>query len=351
MIPLFKPHMPQLPELDKILHSGQLAYGKYSREFERKLGEFLGTNQLVVTSSFNMAIAVVLSALNIKPNDEVIASPMACLASTQPFASSGVKIIWADVDDATGTLLPESVRNKITSKTKAILHNHFCGFVGHIEEINGIGKEYGIPVIDDGIEAFGSQYKGKRLGNCGTDITIFSFNAVRIPNTIDGGMVVFRDKKLFEKSILVRDCGIDRTIFRDEIGEINPNCDITLTGHSATMSDVNGYIGIRQMDSMDSILSRQKEQAVKWDAYFKDSSDPKPIQTKDSTPNYWVYGMLSNHKRETMIQFREKGYYASGVHINNNIYSVFGIQEHLKGVEAFHNHFVALPCGWWMSET
>ena len=92
------------------------------------------------------------TTLGLKYGDEVLASPMGCLVSTQPYASMGFKIKWCDIDTVTGTLDPDSVRAKITPNTKAIIHNHFCGYPGYIDEINSIGREYGIPIIDDGIE-------------------------------------------------------------------------------------------------------------------------------------------------------------------------------------------------------
>ncbi len=351
MISLYKPFMPELPDLNRILHSGSLAYGEYTREFEKKLKLFLDTDsQVLATNSFNMAIAVATSVLNIKSGDEVIASPMACLASTQPFATQGIRVIWADVDPRTGTLCPESVRKKISKQTKAIVHNHFCGYPGFIDEINVIGKEYGISVIDDCIEAFGSEYKGRKLGNCGTDITIFSFNAVRIPNTIDGGAIIIHNKDLLKQAVLIRDCGIDRSIFRDELGEISPLCDITVTGHSATMSNVNAYIGICQMENMHEILKRQRRQALWWDRELENNAAIERIVRKEIHPNYWVYGTLVSEKRETIRKYRKLGWYASGVHINNNIYSIFGRQDNLPGVDEFYSHFVALPCGWWVQE-
>ena len=349
MIPLYKPYMPkELPELDNILHSGALAYGIHSKNFENLLKKYFGQENIIVTNSFNTAISVAISVLDIKHGDEVIASPMACLASTQPYASEGLKIVWADVDNKTGTLNPDSVKSKISSKTKCIIHNHFCGYPGYIDEINAIGREYGITVIDDGIECFGSEYKGKKIGSCETDITIFSFTAVRMPNTIDGGAVIFNNKDLYLKSMMVRDCGIDRTQFRDEIGEISPKCDISLIGYSATMSNINGYIGGLQMQEVDFLIDSQRNQAKKWNSILKDENDIKPIATTERLPNYWVYGILANDKRKTIQKFRNEGFYASGVHINNNIYSVFGDNTTLKGVEDFYNHFVALPCGWWM---
>ena len=341
--------MPEVPELDNILHSGALAYGTYTKQFEDRLKAFFDTPYLIVTNSFNTAISVALTTLGITAGNDVIASPMACLASTQPYLSSGLNVRWADVDPLTGTLSPESVRQQITKRTKVIVHNHFCGYPGYIDEINEIGKEFGIPVIDDGIECFGSEYKGKKIGNCGTDVTIFSLTAVRFCNCVDGGVVIFKSKEEYERSLLIRDCGIDRSRFRDEMGEINPDCDISLIGYSATMSNINGYIGLKQMDVIDELLFKHREQASKWLNIYDFQSVMIPIYRKNCTPNYWVFGGLADDKIETIKSFRKMGYYASGVHIRNDIYSAFGKQEiELPGVDKFYKSFVALPCGWWM---
>ncbi len=349
MIPLFKPYMPDLPEMDSILHSGALAYGSYTKRFEEQLKIYFGTPYLIVTNSFSSAVFVALTTLDIVPGDSVIASPMGCLASTQSFLSSGMDLRWADVDPTTGTLAPESVRSRITSATKAIIHNHFCGYPGYIDEINAIGNEYGIPVIDDGIECFGSMYKGKKIGNCGTDATVFSLTAVRFCNCIDGGIILFKDKGSYEKGLLVRDCGIDRSRFRDAMGEINPDCDISLIGYSATMSNMNGYIGLMQMEKVDELLQTHRKQAEKWDAFLEGQHALHPIRRAGCGPNYWVHGILSPNKAETIHRFRDMGYYASGVHIRNDRYSVFkGQAFKMPGVEEFNNSFVALPCGWWM---
>lgn len=349
MIPLYKPYMPDLPELDPIIHSDALAYGNYTKQFEEELREYFETPYLIVTTSFYLAISVALTAMDIKHGDEVIASPMACLASTQPYLSNGCKIRWADVDPKTGTLDPESVKKQITGNTKAIIHNHFCGYPGYIDEINEIGARHGIPIIDDGIECFGSEYHGMKIGNCETDVTIFSLTAVRFCNCIDGGIVIFKDKDLYEKSLLIRDCGIDRSVFRDELGEISSNCDISLVGYSATMSNVNGYIGLKQMEIIPELIEKHRAQAESWRTKLDFQSTMIPIFRENCNPNYWVYGLLVDDKIETIKSFRNTGYYASGVHIRNDIYSAFGKQDvELPGVEEFYKHFVALPCGWWM---
>jgi perosamine synthetase len=349
MIPLYKPYMPKLPKMEQILHSGQLAAGEYTVEFEGMLKKFLGKEQVLSTSTFNTAISVAITTCGIGYGDEVIVSPMACLASTQPYATAGLKIVWADIDPGTGTLCPDAVRKSVTSKTKAIIHNHFCGYPGYIDEINDIGKEKGIVVIDDGIECFGTTYKGKLIGNCGTDVTVFSFNPVRVLTTVDGGAVVFKEED-YDVGKLVRDCGIDRTIFRDDMGEISAECDIKIQGYSATLSNINAYIGVEQFYNLSQRIEKQRKNAARWTATLREYGDFRPLENPNGEPNYWVYGIITADKRECIRYFREKGFYASGVHINNNIYTVFGKQGTLPGVQEFYDSFVALPCGWWMND-
>ena len=337
-----------LPEVGIILHSGALAYGKWGREFEKRLGDYIGNNQILATNSFNAAYQLAITTLGLQPNDEVIGSPMTCLASNQPFATQNVKVVWADIEPDTGMLDVEDVRKKITPRTRAILINHFCGYVGYVDEILALAKEKGLFVVEDSIEGFGSEYKGKKVGNLGADVTVYSFQTVRLPNTIDGGAVSFKDSMLYEKAVLVRDYGINRPKFRDEMNEISPLCDIALPGYGATPSEINSYVGCLQMEVIDKLFKKQQHQARKWDETFK-QGDVKPVSIVARTkPNYWVYGVLADNKRGFMKEWRDKGYYASGVHLPNTYYSVFGNQPELKGVKEFYSKYVALPCGWWM---
>lgn len=350
MIPIYKPYMPEniSADINEILYSGQLGYGKYGKQFESQLQSYIGCDYILSVSSYNVAMQIVLSTLGLQCGDEVIASPVSCLASNQPFAVKGLKVVWADVNPETGSMCPKDVKFKITQKTKAIFHNHFCGYLGDIKQINELGKSFGIPIVDDGIEAFGSQYKGNKLGNVGTDITVFSFQTVRLPNTIDGGAIVFKDKALYEKAVLIRDYGIDRTIFRTQNGEINPDCDIKVEGYAGLMSELNSYIGTRQMDDIESLLAVQKNNAVIWNDKFTNLDAINSLKiTSDSIPNYWVYGTLCKNKTQAIKDFNDSGFYATGVHINNNVYSVFNNKIALKGVNEFMNHFVAIPSGWW----
>ena len=353
MIPILKPYMPKdiLSELEKILYSGNLSYGKYGKMFESKLIEYIDNPNILTVASYNQAMLLAISVLNLKAGDEVIASPVSCLASNQPFVIKGLNVIWADVDPKTGSLCVDDVKKRITSKTKAIFHNHFCGYLGDIAAINQLAKKHGLWVVDDCIEAFGSEYNTQKAGNLGADLAVFSFQTVRLPNTVDGAAISFTSKELYEKAILMRDYGIDRKNFRTSTGEINPNCDIRLEGYGATLSEINSYIGLKQMDNLPNLLEKQRKNAIDWNNRIQKVSSIKPLNLiSDTQPNYWVFGVLCEDKAQALQDFRSQNWYATGVHINNNIYSVFNNLESLNGVNEFMSKFLALPCGWWVQE-
>lgn len=345
--------MPQeLGEMNGLLHSGSLAYGKWGKKFEELLGDFLGNRSILTTNSYNSAMLVLLSTLNLGPEDVVLASPMSCLASNQPFVTKGIKVKWVDIDPSTGTMDPDSLLKSIDKNTKAVFHNHHCGIPGHIDEINEIAKSNGLFVVDDCIEAFGSAYKGKILGNTGADAAIYSFQTVRLPNTIDGGALLFNNPTLLKKALQIRDYGIDRSTFRNEYNEISDQCDISLEGYGALMSEVNSYIGVNQMADVQELLNKQQKNGENWKTYFEEKYPEITLLgfRKEIKPNFWVFNFLTDHKMKMLKEFRDMGYYATGVHINNNIYSTFGEKVSLPGVNTFVNKHLAIPCGWWMPE-
>ena len=341
----------ELPEINHILYSGALAYGKWGRLLEKSLKDFIGCSEdVLIVNSYTAALQVMLAAIGIEPGDEIIASPQCCLASTQPLATYGAKVIWADINPHRGTLDPESVKSKISSRTKLIFHNHHCSYPGFIDEINEIGHQYGIFVVDDCIEAFGAQYKGNILGNVGTDVTTLSFQTVRLPNTIDGGAVIFKDKNIHQRALRLRDLGVDRTTFRDDIGEINPYSDVPMMGYGVTMNEVCSYIGYKQMLDIPELLNRQRYNARKWREELSEEKELSFLDTTDIEPSYWVFGLFASDKLSSIKKFRENKWYASGVHVPNTFYSRFGKQGEFPGVNEFYTHFHAIPSGWWIDK-
>jgi perosamine synthetase len=362
MIPLYKVHMPAdlKEEIDRILHSGQLAYGKNSRLFEEKLRDYLGNPYVVTTSTHNHALQISFDLLGIGPGDEVIASPMSCLATNQPVITNRGTVVWADIDPRTGTLDPDDVKKRITARTKAILHYHWCGYPGDIDGINQVAREHGIMVVEDATEAFGAEYKNRKIGSTGSDVVCFSFQTVRLPNTIDGGAIAFSSKDLFEKASLMRDYGIERKRFRDGMGEISLNCDIPIRGYGAMMNEVSAFIGCRQMDFFDGLLHRQRENAETFLAALVGCRHCEPlVPLANAKPSFWVFSLVSGESERILAASREQGIWTSRVHSRNDFYSCFGggphtelkrVRTDLRGVSTFAATELCIPSGWWVGE-
>lgn len=336
--------------INEILCSGQLSYGIHTKEFEDKLRSYVG-NQNILTISGN-SIFFALKLMDIKSEDEVIVSPMSCLMTTQPIKYAGAKVVWADIDPSTGSLDPQDVEKKITKNTKAIIHYHWAGNPGYIDEINQIAKKYGITVIEDATESFGAEYKGNKLGNTNTDIVCYSFTPVRLPNAIDGGGLAINNQALYKKALIMRDLGINREIFRDEYGEISKHCDIESIGDSTAMNNISGYVGSLQMPFINSLIDQQRDNALRWDKYFENDPSVRGLRKREGiNPSYWAYTILCENRDELLIELRQKGIYASKVHLRNDLYSIFNSRAcDFKGVNEFSTKQLNLPCGWWVEE-
>jgi perosamine synthetase len=355
MQPLFKVYTPPMllgPQLESIFASGQLTSGNYVKIFEKQLQDYLGNPHVMVTGSNTYASLIALALCGLKNGDEVIASPMSCLASNQPILNFGCKLVWADISPNTGTLNPDDVRKKITGKTKVILHYHWGGYPGYIDEINAIGKEFGIPVIDDAIESFGSEYKGNKMGNLKTPITTFSFQTVRLPNSIDGGALAFAEKETYIRALRMRDFGIDRNGFRDELGELSTQANIKDLGYNAVMNEVNAFVGSKVMEHVPELIKKQRLNAMYWDLYCEENyHEPLLANREEISPNYWIYSFLAKNQMEELKKIRSNGFYASKVHVRNDHYSCFGdFDPSLIGVKQFSECQLSVPSGWWINK-
>ena len=289
MIPLFKPYMPEHiledPEFKTLIYSGMLVNGSYKKFFTDALAEFIGSKNVILCSSFFDAQSIIIKVLGLKAGDEVILSPLSCLRSSSPFVFYGLKVVWADIDPNTGTLDPNSVEKLITKHTKLIVHNQHLGYVGYIDEINAIGNKYGIPVLDDCLDGIGGIYKGKNIGNCGTDFTIASFDPARLPNTVNGACIITSKKELYEECLAAADLYIDRKSFRLSNGEINSEYDIQKIGISTQFSEINAFIGWKQINMLQYLLNKRKENADKWTLFLQNNEklECMPLVPLEST--------------------------------------------------------------------
>ena len=351
MIPLYKPFVPPLPKIHEVLSSGQLAYGKYGKMLESKLSNFIGNPLFLVTNNYSNAILVALLTLGIKTGDKVVISPLICLATSQPIAALGIELVFCDVNEDNGSLDSKELYNILQSnKIACVVFTHYAGIVGDVEGIKNLCLTHSVPVIEDASDAFGSKYKGKYIGNCGFDITVFSFSAVRNPNMIDAGGISFAKRDLYERAYLTRDAGIDRTGFRNQLGEIDLLSDVILPGISATLDEVRSYIGLKQLEVLEEIILINKTNMNSVLNQIVHSNMIRPILPQFSESNGWILPLHVNDKLELIKLLSESGVSSSGVHGNISYYSIYGSSKRMEKAEIFLDKFLAIPCGWWIDD-
>jgi perosamine synthetase len=353
-IPLYKVHMPtEVKEaLNAVIFSGQLAHGPNVGVFESQLQAYIGNPYLTTTREISSSIQLCLSMAGVGPGDEVLASPMACVATNMPVLNLFAKIKWVDVDASTGNISVADLEEQITEKTKAVLLYHWAGNPVDLSIITAIAEKHGIPVIDDAGEAMGAEITGRKIGNTGCTYTVFSFHAIRHITTGDGAAISFGKKEDFDKGVLLKRYGIHQSTFRDDMGEINPASDIDSAGYNNYLNHLEATIGSIQMNYLPDIIARHRENGL----YFDETLRAIPGLTvlkrpENSKSAYWVYTFLAENRDDLLRMLRNHGIYASRVHHRNDIYSCFGsFQRELPGTDEFHAKYINIPCGWWVSK-
>lgn len=348
-IPLFKVHMPESVKepLMETLFSGFVGQGPKVDEFEEKLAEYFSNKNIVTLNAGTSGLQLALRLANVGFGDEVISTPMTCTATNMPILAAGAKIVWADVDDTTGLISPESIESKITPKTKAIMMVHFGGIPCDIEAINAIASKHGIKTIEDGAHAFGSEYKGKKIGNH-SDFVMFSLQAIKHITTIDGGILICKDEEDFERAKLLRWYGIDRNSPRKDF-----RCEENIEeyGYKFHMNDIAAVIGIEQLKYADELVSKHINNAKFYDENLKNLSKIKLLpRSKEAVSASWLYTIHVDKRDEFMNYMSSNNVMTSKVHERNDIHDCFSeFQSQVPGVDSFCSSQVSIPVGWWLT--
>lgn len=349
MIPLLKPYISDnLPDLLNLINSGNLMSKELLENLEENLNNFLKTSGIKVISNYETAIEISLKALGINVNDEVVTSPLSCLASTQPLINYGLKINWCDVDKFLGVPGLNEIKEAITDNTKIVIYNCFAGYAKDLDLIYDLCKKRNIYLVLDCIEAFGSKFNLDYIGVKYCDLAIYNFHTVRTFNALEAGAILSQDKQVNKKIRLLRDYGIDRDLFRKKNGEIDSGFDIRTIGKGAMLGTMNSYIGIRNLLDISTVLEKSKNNSKKWRERFE-SDHYKFMETikipNNLEHNSWVFGLLTNDFDKSKSFFTNLGFESSKLHYPNNLYSIFPSKK-LEGVNYFHNHFLAIPSGY-----
>jgi len=199
----------EIQTVQKVLQSGKVNYwtGQQGRLFEKEFASYIGTNHAIAVSNGTVALELCLRALNISCGDEVIVASRTYLASASSIVICGAAPVFADVNLDSQNITLDTIKEKITSKTKAIICVHLAGWPCDMPEIMAYAKENNLHVIEDCAQAHGAAINDKKVGSWG-HMAAFSFCQDKIMTTGgEGGMVTTNDEELWKKAWAFKDHG------------------------------------------------------------------------------------------------------------------------------------------------
>jgi perosamine synthetase len=248
-IPVAKPDIGQaeIEAVQAVVASGWITQGAKVRELEAAFARLCGTGHAVATTSGTTALHVVLAALGVGPGDEVITTPLSCIASANPILFTGARPVFGDVDPETYNLEADGIEKRITPRTRAILPVHLFGHPLDLDPILELGRAHGLPVIEDACQATGARYKGRAVGGLGT-VGCFSLYANKIITSGEGGMIVTSDATLADRMRAIRNFGqIPGEHFRH-----------AFLGGNAKMTDLQAAVGCAQVGKLEGYITRRR---------------------------------------------------------------------------------------------
>lgn len=195
--------------VSQVLLSNKVNYwtGQECRQFETEFAKWADSKYAIAMGNGTLALDVALQALDIGAGDEVIVTPRTFIASISSVVNAGATPIFADVDEATGNITPESIAAVLTDKTKAIVCVHLAGWPCDMDGIMALAEQHNLYVIEDCAQAHGARYKGRSVGSIG-HIGAWSFCQDKVMTTGgEGGMVTTNDEQLWRKMWAYKDHG------------------------------------------------------------------------------------------------------------------------------------------------
>lgn len=163
--------------------------GRYQVEFERAFTEYTGARHSFAVTSATSALELAALLCRLEPGDEIISPAHTFAASAIPFARTGARLVWADIDAGTRVVTADTIRPLITPRTRVIVVVHLYGLVADMDPIMALAKEHNLLVVEDVAQAMGARYKGRQAGTIG-DFGCFSFHTHKNITTLgEGGML------------------------------------------------------------------------------------------------------------------------------------------------------------------
>lgn len=311
-IPPLKPYFPaediEVIEKDvrKILASGMLTLGEYTRRFEAAFAQLCGVQHAVAVNSGTSALEIALRASGIRRGDEVIVPTNTFAATAAVVVLIGAKPIFTDIDSESLCINSENVKKYLTSKTRAVITVHIGGLIcPEIRAIKEVCEDHNLVLVEDAAHAQGSLLDKKSAGSFG-NAGCFSFYPTKVITTGEGGMITTDSSSVAEEAAVLRDQGKE---------SFNSNI-IVEVGYNWRMNEISAAIGLTQLNRLQEFIKRRNEIADYYDKELSKTRELKPLEVPNNAlSNYYKYvAFLSPEiSREDFKQkLREKGVKLSG---------------------------------------
>ncbi len=220
--------------------------GEKHKELEKNLKEYLGVKNISLYTNGHMALYIAIKSFNFPEGSEVITTPYSFSSTTHAIVQNNLKPVFCDINEEDYTIDVSKIESLITDKTVAILPVHVYGHVCDVERIDEIAKKRNLKVIYDAAHVFGVKYKGQSIANYG-DISMFSFHATKVFNTIEGGALVYNDDE--KRLVLER---------LKNFGINGPEC-VDMVGTNAKMNEFCAAMGICNLRHVDNEISKREK--------------------------------------------------------------------------------------------
>ena len=253
-------------EIAEVTHvmqeSNPLTQGLYQDEFEKKFKTYIGAKSAFAVSSCTAALELSAISCELSENDEVIIPSHTYAATAIPFARTGAKIKWADIDKKTLVVTRETIEPLITEKTKVIIVVHLYGLVVDMDPILQLAKSRNILVIEDVAQAIGAKYKDRKAGSMG-DFGCFSFQGAKNMTTLGEGGVLTVNNESYVKSIPglrhngMRPYSIDRDYYwKPAMSDVDADID-GIWPYNFCVGEVQCALASKLLDRVDNINQKK----------------------------------------------------------------------------------------------
>lgn len=329
----------------KVLRKEHLGMGSEVQKFEEKLSKFFGRPVVCVVNG-TAALHLALQACKIGAGDEVLVQSLTYVASFQAISATGATPVACDIDPETLTLDWRDAEKRLTKKTKAVMPVHYAGGVGDLEGIYRFAKRNGLRVIEDAAHAFGTVYKGKKVGSFG-DISCFSFDGIKNITSGEGGCIVTNDKKVLESTRDTRLLGVQKDTAKRFLGKRSWEFQVKEQGWRYHMSNIMAAIGIQQLKKRAFLAKKRQKLAKYYDQILKNAFNIKRIHHnyKHIVPHIYVVQIKNAKKRASIRKKLEQQKIQTGIHWlpNHKIKFFLRHGKPLQQTEKIYHNILTLP--------